>query len=122
MNKYTQDMTGTGDYIELPDPKPLDAEPERYYDWMLWKLRQSPEWHRAVYGKLTFKDKFKNFLKTSSLALSLIFFIGHVLIAMTVVSIITGASIWEAGAVALIEPAINSVWFYVLHSFWKKFN
>ena len=122
MNKYTQDMTGTGDYVELPDPKPLDAEPERYYDWMLWKLRQSPEWHRAVYGKLTFKDKFKNFLKTSSLALSLIFFIGHVLIAMTVVSIITGASIWEAGAVALIEPAINSVWFYVLHSFWKKFN
>ena len=122
MNKYTQDMTGTGDYVELPDPKPLDAEPERYYDWMLWKLRQSPEWHRAVYGKPTFKDKLKNFLKTSSLALSLIFFIGHVLIAMTVVSIITGASIWEAGAVALIEPAINSVWFYVLHSFWKKFN
>ena len=122
MNKYTQDMTGTGDYVELPDPKPLDAEPERYYDWMLWKLRQSPEWHRAVYGKLTFKDKLKNFLKTSSLVLSLIFFIGHVLIAMTVVSIITGASIWEAGAVALIEPAINSVWFYVLHSFWKKFN
>ena len=122
MNKYTQDMTGTGDYVELPDPKPLDAEPERYYDWMLWKLRQSPEWHRAVYGKLTFKDKLKNFLKTSSLALSLIFFIGHVLIAMMVVSIITGASIWEAGAVALIEPAINSVWFYVLHSFWKKFN
>ena len=122
MNKYTQDMTGTGDYIELPDPKPLDAEPERYYDWMLWKLRQSPEWRRAVYGKPTFKDKLKNFLKTSSLALSLIFFIGHVLIAMTVVSIITGASIWEAGAVALIEPAINSVWFYVLHSFWKKFN
>ena len=122
MNKYTQDMTGTGDYVELPDPKPLDAEPERYYDWMLWKLRQSPEWHRAVYGKLTFKDKLKNFLKTSSLALSLIFFIGHVLIAMTVVSIITGASIWEAGAVALIEPAINSVWFYVLHSFWKRFN
>ena len=122
MNKYTQDMTGTGDYVELPDPKPLDAEPERYYDWMLWKLRQSPEWHRAVYGKLTFKDKLKNFLKTSSLALSLIFFIGHVLIAMTVVSIITGASIWEAGAVALIEPAINSVWFYLLHSFWKRFN
>ena len=122
MNKYTQDMTGTGDYVELPDPKPLDAEPERYYDWMLWKLRQSPEWHRAVYGKPTFKDKLKNFLKTSSLALSLIFFTGHVLIAMMVVSIITGASIWEAGAVALIEPAINSVWFYVLHSFWKKFN
>ena len=56
-----------------------------------------------------------------SLALALIFFIGHILIAMTVVSIITGASIWEAGAVALVEPAVNSVWFYVLHKLWKKF-
>ena len=57
-----------------------------------------------------------------SLALALIFFIGHILIAMTVVSIITGASIWEAGAVALVEPAVNSVWFYVLHKLWKKFK
>ena len=89
---------------------------------MLWKLRQSPEWKKAIYSKPTFTEKLKNFLKTSSLALSLIFFVGHVLIAMVVVSIITGASIWEAGAVALIEPAINSVWFYVLHSIWKKFN
>ena len=57
-----------------------------------------------------------------SILLALIFFIGHILIAMTVVSIITGASIWEAGAVALIEPAVNSVWFYVLHKLWKKFS
>ena len=27
MNKYTQDMTGTGQHVELPDPGP---EPERY--------------------------------------------------------------------------------------------
>ena len=26
MNKYTQDMTGTGDHVELPDPEPV-----RYY-------------------------------------------------------------------------------------------
>ena len=56
-----------------------------------------------------------------SLVLALIFFIGHILIAMTVVSLVTGANIWEAGAVALIEPAVNSVWFYVLHKLWKKF-
>jgi|TARA_B100000123_G_scaffold135093_1_gene99633 uncharacterized membrane protein len=56
-----------------------------------------------------------------SVALAIIFFIGHILIAMIVVSIITGASIWEAGAVALIEPAVNSVWFYVLHKLWKKY-
>ena len=56
-----------------------------------------------------------------SILLALIFFLGHILIAMMVVSIITGASIWEAGAVALVEPAVNSVWFYVLHKLWKKF-
>jgi|TARA_B100001939_G_scaffold161051_1_gene138986 uncharacterized membrane protein len=56
-----------------------------------------------------------------SVALAIIFFIGHIIIAMIVVSIITGASIWEAGAVALIEPAVNSVWFYVLHKLWKKY-
>ena len=55
-----------------------------------------------------------------SLALAFIFFIGHIIIAMTVVSIMTGASLWEAGAVALIEPAINGVWFYILHSTWKR--
>ena len=57
-----------------------------------------------------------------SLLLAIIFFIGHIIIAMTVVSIITGASIWEAGAVALIEPAVNSVWFYALHKLWKKYK
>ena len=57
-----------------------------------------------------------------SILLALIFFIGHIIIAMVVVSLITGASIWEAGAVALVEPAVNSVWFYVLHKLWKKFK
>ena len=57
-----------------------------------------------------------------SLLLAIIFFIGHIIIAMVVVSAITGASIWEAGAVAIIEPAVNSVWFYVLHKTWKKFQ
>ena len=58
--------------------------------------------------------------KGSSLTLALIYTSGHVIIAMTVVSIMTGASLWEAGAVALIEPAINGVWFYILHSTWKR--
>ena len=128
MNKYTQDMTGTGQHVELPNPGP---EPERYYDWMLWKLRQSPEWIKAVHGnKIEKKTEFqtgifevcKNLLKNSSLALTIIFFIGHVVIAMAVVSMITGASIWEAGAVALVEPAVNSIWFYVLHKLWKKYS
>ena len=57
-----------------------------------------------------------------SLVLALIFFIGHIIIAMAVVSVITGASIGRAGTVALIEPAVNSVWFYILHKVWKKFS
>ncbi len=57
-----------------------------------------------------------------SILLAIIFFIGHIIIAMIVVSIITGASIWEAGAVAVVEPAVNSIWFYILHKLWKKFK
>ena len=56
----------------------------------------------------------------SSITLAVIYTLGHIVIAMTVVSVMTGASLWEAGAVALIEPSINGVWFYVLHSLWKK--
>ena len=65
-------------------------------------------------------ESIKNVIGYSSVTLSIIFFIGHVIIAMTVVSMITGASIWEAGLVALIEPAVNSVWFYVLHSIYRS--
>ena len=63
---------------------------------------------------------FMKILTGSSLTLALIYTLGHVCIAMTVVTILTGASLWEAGTVALVEPAINGVWFYVLHSTWKK--
>ena len=63
---------------------------------------------------------FKKLLSSSSLALALIYTLGHVIIAMTVVSVMTGASLWEAGAVALVEPSINGVWFYVLHKTYKK--
>ena len=63
---------------------------------------------------------FKKLLARSSLGLALIYTFGHVIIAMTVVSVMTGASLWEAGAVALIEPSINGVWFYVLHKMYKK--
>ena len=63
---------------------------------------------------------FKKLLTSSSLSLALIYTVGHVIIAMTVVSVMTGASLWEAGAVALIEPSINGVWFYILHRLYKK--
>ena len=60
--------------------------------------------------------------RIDSLALASVYTVGHIVISMAVVSIMTGASLWEAGTVALIEPAINGVWFYVLHKLWTKFN
>ena len=56
---------------------------------------------------------FNKLLTSSSLGLAIIYTLGHICIAMIVVTILTGASLWEAGAVALIEPSINGVWFYM---------
>ena len=62
----------------------------------------------------------RKLISGSSVGLAVIYTLGHVVIAMTVVSVMTGASLWEAGAVALIEPSINGIWFYVLHKTYKK--
>jgi len=61
-------------------------------------------------------------LGSSSVLLALIYTAGHIVIAMTVVSVMTGANLWEAGAVALIEPAINGIWFYILHKLWTEYK
>jgi len=60
--------------------------------------------------------------KSNSLALALVYTLGHIVIAMTVVRTMTGASLFEAGLVALVEPALNGVWFYVLHKVWSTYN
>ena len=62
----------------------------------------------------------KKLVTGSSIGLAVTYTLGHIVIVMTVVSVMTGASLWEAGAVALIEPSINGVWFYVLHKVYKK--
>jgi uncharacterized membrane protein len=64
----------------------------------------------------------KNLLNKGSFTLACLYTVGHVIIAITVVRILTGASWWDAGAVAMLEPFINGIWFYVLHKIWKKFN
>ena len=66
------------------------------------------------------QNAFRRILTGSSLSLALIYTLGHIIIAMSVVTVLTGASLWEAGAVALVEPSINGVWFYVLHKTYKK--
>tara|TARA_A100000164_G_C21594717_1_gene624568 strand:+ start:273 stop:401 length:129 start_codon:yes stop_codon:yes gene_type:complete len=35
---------------------------------------------------------------------------------------ITGATLELAMADAFIEPIINGVWFFILHSAWKRFS
>ena len=60
--------------------------------------------------------------KNESLLLALIYTAGHIAISMAVVRTMTGANIWEAGAVALIEPSINGIWFYVLHRGWRSYK
>ena len=72
------------------------------------------EFDQGIYNAL------KSLIKGSSVTLAVIYTLGHIVIAMTVVSVMTGASLWEAGAVALIEPSINGIWFYLLHTTWKK--
>ena len=62
----------------------------------------------------------KKLVAGSSVGLAVTYTLGHIVIAMTVVSVMTGASLWEAGAVALIEPSINGFWFYILHRLYKK--
>ena len=64
----------------------------------------------------------KNLLKGNSAILALIYTLGHIIIAINVVYWLTHASLFEAGLVALVEPAINGVWFYILHLLWKKYN
>ena len=58
----------------------------------------------------------------SSLTLAVVYTIGHMLIAIACVMIITGASIELATIDAIVEPIINGVWFYVLHNTWKRFQ
>ena len=59
---------------------------------------------------------------SDSFALALVYSIGHILIAMTAVKVMTGASLWEWGLVAHIDPSINAIWLYVLHRTWVTFN
>jgi len=60
--------------------------------------------------------------KNSSLALAIVYTLGHILIAMNVVYWLTGASLFQAGLVALIEPTINGLWFFILHKTWMNIN
>ena len=57
-----------------------------------------------------------------SFKLSIVYTLGHILIAGGTIYALTGANLWESGLVALVEPCLNGVWFYILHRLWRKFH
>jgi uncharacterized membrane protein len=63
-----------------------------------------------------------NSLKDSTVVLAVIYTIGHIIIATICVIVLTGASLEAATADALIEPMINGVWFYFLHTTYRKLS
>ena len=75
---------------------------------------------------LNIKDGMKNYIKekfiNSSITLAIIYTVGHILIAMQCNFYITGANIELAALDALIEPIINGVWFYLLHTLHRFYS
>ena len=73
-----------------------------------------------------FKEGIFNLLKRliggSSFTLAVIYTLGHIIIAMVCNNFITGASFELAAVDAIVEPMINGVWFFVLHSGYKKYR
>ena len=67
-------------------------------------------------------NKILNRIAGTSIGRALVYTTGHIIIAMCVVSILTGASLFEAGLVALIEPTINGAWYYILDKLWTRKN
>ena len=63
---------------------------------------------------------FKNQL--SDIFLTVIYTIGHIIIATLCAAVIFSASINLAALDAFVEPIIKSFWFYFLHKIWKKSN
>ena len=58
---------------------------------------------------------------SDSLLLTIIYTLGHFVIAVLCVKFITGASLELATLDALIEPAINAIWLYVLHRIYSNY-
>ena len=56
-----------------------------------------------------------------SLLRTLIFTIGHFIIAATILKLLDpGIELWVAVTDAIVEPLVNSVWYYILDRLWTK--
>ena len=63
----------------------------------------------------------KRLIGESSIALAVIYTIGHIFIATICNWLITGAAMELAAIDAIVEPIINGIWFYALHKLAKRF-
>ena len=61
-------------------------------------------------------------IASTSLGRALVYTAGHVIIAMNVVYWLTGASLFEAVLVAMVEPCINGCWYYLLDRICTSIN
>ena len=64
----------------------------------------------------------RNIVGYSSAALTVIYTIGHIFIAMTCTYLITGATLELSATNAIVEPCVNGVWFYILHRAYDSFR
>ena len=64
-------------------------------------------------------DRLKKIIGDSSLTLAVVYTIGHIIIAIICVRVITGAPLNLALVDAFVEPIINGFWFYALHRLWR---
>jgi uncharacterized membrane protein len=71
------------------------------------------EFKNGIYNTLTK-------LLGTSLGRTIVYTIGHIIIAMTSNRLITGADWRLAGLDAIIEPMINGVWYYMLDKLWAS--
>ena len=92
-----------------------------------YKYSITENWQKVVNDRFVmteFKDGFFRLIKKiiggSSVALAIVYTLGHIIIAMTCNRLITGADWGLASIDAIIEPCINGVWFYCVHEIWRK--
>ena len=60
--------------------------------------------------------------KLSDIVLTVIYTIGHIVVATLCAAVIFSAPLNLAAVDAFVEPIINAFWFYFLHKLWQKTN
>ena len=51
---------------------------------------------------------------------TIIYTIGHFIIAASTTMYFTGADIWSAITNAIVEPLLNAVWYFILDAIWIR--